>query len=87
MPYDSTADHLPAEMPPVCRDGQHSYWTVQSREGLARGSGDCDDSDDTVSPATLAAALDCPILHLVGAARASNDVKFKTGAELSKAVK
>jgi hypothetical protein len=85
-PYDSSAEHLPAKMPPVCRDGHQSYWTVQSRAGLARGGGDCDDSDDTARPATLVTALDCPILHLVGAAEASNEVKFKAGAELSKAV-
>jgi hypothetical protein len=31
-------------------------------------------------------ALDAPVLHLVNAGSASNDVKFKAGAELSKAV-
>ena len=31
-------------------------------------------------------AADAPVLHLTGASRASQDVKFKTGAELSKAV-
>jgi hypothetical protein len=31
-------------------------------------------------------AVDAPVLHLVGAARASRDVKFKAGAELSKSV-
>ena len=31
-------------------------------------------------------ALDAPVLHLVNAANASNEVKFKAGAELSKAV-
>jgi len=30
--------------------------------------------------------LDAPVLHLVNAASASNGVKFKTGAELSKSV-
>lgn len=30
-------------------------------------------------------AVDAPVVHLVGAARASRDVKFKAGAELSKA--
>jgi hypothetical protein len=31
-------------------------------------------------------SVDVPVLHLVGASRASQDVKFKAGAELSKAV-
>jgi hypothetical protein len=31
-------------------------------------------------------SLDAPVLHLVGASRASQDVKFKAGAELSKSV-
>jgi hypothetical protein len=31
-------------------------------------------------------AVDSPVLHLVSASRASQDVKFKPGAELSKAV-
>jgi hypothetical protein len=31
-------------------------------------------------------SLDAPVLHLVSASRASQDVKFKAGAELSKAV-
>ncbi|RLM53764.1 hypothetical protein DVK02_12795 [Halobellus sp. Atlit-31R] len=31
-------------------------------------------------------ALDAPVLHLVNAGRASNEVKFKAGAELSKGV-
>ena len=31
-------------------------------------------------------SVDAPVLHLVGASRASQDVKFKAGAELSKAV-
>jgi hypothetical protein len=31
-------------------------------------------------------ALDAPVLHLVNASGASNEVKFKAGAELSKAV-
>jgi hypothetical protein len=31
-------------------------------------------------------AVDAPVLHLVNAASASDEVKFKTGAELSKSV-
>ena len=31
-------------------------------------------------------AVDAPVLHLVNAARASDEVKFKTGADLSKSV-
>jgi hypothetical protein len=32
------------------------------------------------------AALDAPLVHLANAAETDNDVKFKAGAELSKAV-
>jgi hypothetical protein len=31
-------------------------------------------------------AVDAPVLHLINAASASDEVKFKTGAELSKSV-
>ena len=87
--YDSEDDYLPAGAYPVCRDdGEVWCWGVQSREALARhDTGDCDDDgDDDVHPSAVASALDAPIVHLVGAAEASNDVKFKAGAELSKAV-
>jgi hypothetical protein len=86
VPYDSDHDHLPADTYPVCRGDGNSYWDVQSRADLAVGGGDCDDTGRPVHPASLVTALDAPILHLVGAAEASNDVKFKAGAELSKAV-
>lgn len=86
-PYDPNAEYLPAGAHPVCRDDGNVYcWGVQSRETLAKHTGDCDDYDSDVSPVCVVTALDAPVLHLVGAAEASNDVKFKTGAELSKAV-
>ncbi|WP_435365855.1 hypothetical protein [Haloarchaeobius sp. DYHT-AS-18] len=88
-PYDPDADYLPAGAQPVCRDdGNVSYWGVQSREALAKetGTGDCDDGNPNEPPSCIVTALDAPVLHLVGAAEVSNDVKFKAGAELSKAV-
>ena len=86
--YDSDAEYLPAGAHSVCRDDGKLYcWGVQSRETLARhDTTDCDDSDPDTHPSALTTALDAPVLHLVGAAEASNDVKFKAGAELSKSV-
>ncbi|WP_256393005.1 hypothetical protein [Natronoarchaeum rubrum] len=86
-PYDANADYLPPGAHPVCRDDGDIYcWGVQSREALATHTGDCDDDDRTESPSCVVTALDAPVLHLAGAADASNDVKFKAGAELSKSV-
>ena len=86
--YDPDAEYLPAGAHSVCRDDGDLYcWGVQSREALARhDTGDCDDSGADVRPSAVITALDAPVLHLVGAADASNDVKFKAGAELSKSV-
>ena len=86
--YDPEDDYLPPGAHAVCRDDGEVYcWDVQSQEALARhDTGDCNDADEDVRPSAVATALDAPILHLVGAAEASNDVKFKAGAELSKAV-
>lgn len=86
-PYDSDAEYLPGGAYQACRgDGELYCWGVQSRETLAGGGGDCDDTDTGVHPSAVVAALDAPMLHLVEAAEASNDVKFKAGAELSKSV-
>ena len=86
--YDPDAEYLPAGAYSVCRDDGDLYcWGVQSREALARhDTGDCDDGDADVRPSAVTTALDAPVLHLVEAADASNDVKFKAGAELSKSV-
>jgi len=86
--YDPDAEYLPAGAHSVCRDGGDLYcWGVQSHESLARhDTRDCDDDDSDVRPSAVTTALDAPVLHLVGAGKASNDVKFKAGAELSKSV-
>jgi hypothetical protein len=86
--YDSSADHLPPGAPAVCRDDGDLYcWSVQSREALAKhDTGGCPGGDADAPAWSVATALDAPILHLVGAAKADNKVKFKAGAELSKAV-
>ncbi|WP_229125996.1 hypothetical protein [Halapricum desulfuricans] len=86
--YDPDAEYLPAGAHSVCRDDGDLYcWGVQSHESLARhDTRDCDDDDADVRPSAVITALDAPVLHLVGAADASNDVKFKAGAELSKSV-
>jgi hypothetical protein len=86
--YEKGAPYLPPGAHSVCRDDGGVYcWGVQSREALAgHDTGDCDDGDADVRPSAVTTALDAPVLHLVGAADASNDVKFKAGAELSKSV-
>jgi hypothetical protein len=87
--YDPSDGALPPGAYPACRvDGEVYCWGVQSREALARyDTGDCDDRDDRTTPVwSVVTALDAPVLHLVDAADTSNDVKFKAGAELSKAV-
>ncbi|WP_435116737.1 hypothetical protein [Halolamina sp. C58] len=83
---DDDGDILPTNVRSACPAEGHSYWAVQSRAALADGGGDCDDQDPGIYPACVVTALDAPILHLVDADAASNDVKFKAGAELSKAV-
>ncbi|WP_232701131.1 hypothetical protein [Halobacterium wangiae] len=88
-PYDPNADYLPPGAHSVCRDdGELWCWGVQSREALARhDTGNCPRNDERDAPAwSVVTALDAPVLHLAGAASASNDVKFKAGAKLSKAV-
>ncbi|WP_435073261.1 hypothetical protein [Halorubrum sp. HHNYT27] len=72
-----------------------AFQTDQGRKGLnavnvkvlgeVGGGGDGDDgSDDPIQ--LTATALDAPLVHLANAAGTGNDVKFKAGAELSKAV-
>jgi len=84
--YDPNDDALPAGAQPACRDDGSVYcWGVQSHEALAKNAtGNCPYTDS--APTAVVTALDAPVLHLVDADEASNDVKFKAGAELSKAV-
>ncbi|MDF9747047.1 hypothetical protein [Natrinema salsiterrestre] len=86
--YDSNDDSLPPGAHQICRDDGELYcWGVQSREGLAtHETGGCPGRDGDAPAWSVVTALDAPVLHLAGAADASNDVKFKAGAELSKAV-
>jgi hypothetical protein len=84
--YDPNDDALPAGAQPACRDDGEVYcWDVQSAEAVAKhDTGNCPYTDS--APRAVVTALDAPVLHLVDAEEASNDVKFKAGAELSKAV-
>ncbi|MFB6095930.1 MAG: hypothetical protein ABEJ74_00895 [Haloferacaceae archaeon] len=84
--YDPNDDALPAGAQPACRDDGEVYcWDVQSAEAVARhDTGNCPYTDS--APTAVVTALDAPVLHLVDAEEASNDVQFKAGAELSKAV-
>ncbi|KAB1186610.1 MULTISPECIES: hypothetical protein [Haloferax] len=84
--YDAEADTLPDGVHSVCGTDGGGYWRVQSKEALASGTGDCDDTDPSPTPTSVVTALDAPILHLVETSELSNEVKFKAGAELSKAV-
>jgi hypothetical protein len=83
--YRQDDGYMPTGSAAVCPAERAGYWAVQSREAYARG-GDCDDRDTDIRPIALATAFDAPLLHLVEADEASNEVKFKAGAELSKAV-
>jgi hypothetical protein len=61
--------------------------TIEGLGGRLPGVASGDDGEDGESyhlPTHV--AVDAPVLHLVNAASASNEVKFKAGAELSKAV-
>jgi hypothetical protein len=85
--YATDAEYLPAGAPPVCRDGDAYCYDVQSREALARHeTGGCPGEEGDAPAWSVATALDAPVVHLTDADSASNDVKFKAGAELSKAV-
>ncbi|WP_435348646.1 hypothetical protein [Haloarchaeobius sp. HRN-SO-5] len=84
--YDPDAPTLPDGAQPVCGTDGGDYWRVQSRDALAPGTGDCDDTDRNRPPTCVVTALDAPVLHLVDAAELSTEVKFKAGAELSKSV-
>ncbi|NHN42792.1 hypothetical protein G9C85_14305 [Halorubellus sp. JP-L1] len=86
--YDPDDDALPPGAHQVCRDDGDLYcWGVQSREALAvHDTGGCPGKDGDAPAWSVVTALDAPLLHLVDAPEASNDVKFKAGAELSKAV-
>ncbi|WP_415378910.1 hypothetical protein [Halosimplex sp. TS25] len=86
--YNSNDDALPPGAHGVCRDDGELYcWGVQSREALAvHETGGCPGRDGDAPAWSVVTALDAPVLHLVEAAEADNKVKFKAGAELSKAV-
>ncbi|WP_418285530.1 hypothetical protein [Halorubrum sp. DTA46] len=74
-----------------------AFQTDEGRNGLnavnvkvigERGDGfhDPDDDGDGVPVNASVTALDAPLVHLADASGTGNDVKFKAGAELSKAV-
>lgn len=81
---DDDNDSLPTGMRASCGDGEPYCWDVQSQS--ARASKAVGASCPEGGNRCLISALDCPVLHLGGASELSNDVKFKAGAELSKAV-
>jgi hypothetical protein len=62
--------------------------TIEGFGGRLPGMSSDDDDDGDGVPYRLLThvAVDAPVLHLMNAASASNEVKFKAGAELSKAV-
>jgi hypothetical protein len=82
--YDTDTDAFPEGMGAACGDGEPYCWDVQSVTARARRA------IGTACPEEghrcVVSALDAPLLHLSGATELSNEVKFKTGAELSKAV-
>lgn len=74
--YDPDGPFLPASL--QAAGGKKGYDAWIKRSLSAEG--------DNAPPTSSVAALDAPVSHLVEAADSSNDVKFKAGAELSKAV-
>ncbi|TKR28392.1 hypothetical protein DM868_01650 [Natronomonas salsuginis] len=69
----------------VLADGEVYCWGKVSSSKAESGScGDTHGADGDV--VVTHCPLDAPVLHLVIAGSASNEVKFKTGAELSKSV-
>ncbi|MBZ6494067.1 FG-GAP repeat protein [Natrinema longum] len=90
--HDRDADYLPAALRTedgadglnALREGNDRV--VRKKPGRTRGEQAGDDAtDDGDAAEMLVMALDAPVVHLA-AAEASNDVKFKAGAELSKSV-
>jgi len=69
----------------VLADGEVYCWGKVSSSKAESGScGGDEGADDSV--VVTHCPLDAPVLHLVNAGSASNEVKFKAGAELSKSV-
>jgi hypothetical protein len=81
---DDDNDAFPAGMRTSCGEGAPYCWDVQSFS--ARAYKTVGMSCPEAGNRCLISALDSPVLHLGGATELSNDVKFKAGAELSKAV-
>lgn len=81
---DNDTDSIPEGMRASCGAGEPYCWDVQSHAARARKAvgAPCPENGNRC----LISALDSPVLHLGGATELSNDVKFKAGAELSKAV-
>ncbi|WP_207592593.1 hypothetical protein [Halomontanus rarus] len=67
----------------VTRDGDIILRKKPGRRSSEEQVGSDDGDDETLQ--TVVSALDAPVVHLTGS-NLSNDVKFKAGAELSKAV-
>jgi hypothetical protein len=81
---DDDNDSLPSGMEASCGGEEPYCWDVQSFSARAYKTvgASCPEGGNRC----LISALDSPVLHLGGATELSNDVKFKAGAELSKAV-
>jgi hypothetical protein len=77
--YDPDGGYLPAGLR---MDGGKKGYDIWLNKPTRSSSESGDDRPRT----STVAALDAPVCHLAEAADTSNDVKFKAGAELSKAV-
>ncbi|WP_256402595.1 hypothetical protein [Halorubrum salinum] len=69
----------------VLSESQGNDILLRKRPG-GRATGDDNESGENYRFVTHV-AVDAPVLHLMSASRASQDVKFKAGAELSKSVR
>jgi hypothetical protein len=75
-PHDPDAPFMPEALRTASGKKGYDYYRATARSAAG-----------AEAPRTsTVAALDAPVCHLVDAASSSNDVKFKAGAELSKAV-
>ncbi|MFP9060949.1 hypothetical protein ACLI4R_10505 [Natrialbaceae archaeon A-chndr2] len=71
----------------LSEDGDGKVYCWGSNDYSKENSGSCGETGgDGGEVMVTHCPLDAPILHLVNAGSASSDVKFKTGAELSKSV-
>ncbi len=85
--HDPDADYLPEALRTSSGSEKgYDYYRAKSDVSRTQTGDNADVDRGKVTGTSVMMALDAPVFHLVEAAALSNDVKFKAGAELSKAV-